>query len=147
MLKLNSLGDPESRAGYRKVLVDYYSGHLDRLSEDLRNRLQRNLLRILDSKDEGDKAINAGAPSFADYLNEASRDFFAAVKDGLAAAGIARGRSRAGARARLLHPHRLRVRHHPHRRPGRHGGRYDGLIAELGGPPTAASAGRVASSA
>ena len=62
VLKLNSLGDPESRAAYRKVLVDYYSGHAAKLSEDSRERLQRNPLRILDSKDEGDKAINANAP-------------------------------------------------------------------------------------
>ena len=82
VLKINSLGDPESRTVYRKVLVDYYSGHVARLSEDSRDRLQRNPLRILDSKDEGDKAINANAPSFADHLNQASRDFFTAVQDG-----------------------------------------------------------------
>ncbi|HEY4168837.1 MAG TPA: histidine--tRNA ligase, partial [Reyranella sp.] len=63
VLKLNSLGDPESRTAYRKVLVDYYSAHTDKLSEESRDRLQRNPLRILDSKDEGDKAINASAPS------------------------------------------------------------------------------------
>ena len=51
VLKLNSLGDPESRAIYRKVLVDYYSAHTARLSQDSRDRLQRNPLRILDSKD------------------------------------------------------------------------------------------------
>ena len=89
VLKINSLGDPECRAVYRKVLVDYYSAHIGKLSEDSKSRLQRNPLRILDSKDEGDKAINTGAPSFADHLNQASRDFFAAVKDGLSAAGIA----------------------------------------------------------
>ena len=88
VLKINSLGDPESRTGYRKVLTDYYSGHLASLSEDSRNRLTRNPLRILDSKDEGDKAINTGAPSFSDHLNEASRDFFQSVQDGLTAAGI-----------------------------------------------------------
>src|SRR6185436_5733000 len=88
VLKLNSLGDPESRGAYRKVLVDYYSQHLDRLSEDSRDRLQRNPLRILDSKDDGDKAINAHAPSFSDHLNQASRDFFKQVQDGLAAAGV-----------------------------------------------------------
>src|SRR5579872_2274668 len=51
VLKLNSLGDPESRTAYRKVLVDYYSAHVDKLSDDSRDRLQRNPLRILDSKD------------------------------------------------------------------------------------------------
>ena len=84
MLKINSLGDPESRTAYRKVLVDYYSRpHRQALARIRVSRLQRNPLRILDSKDEGDKAINANAPSFADHLNQASRDFFAAVKDGL----------------------------------------------------------------
>ena len=140
VLKINSLGDPESRTAYRKVLVDYYASHAARLSEESRDRLRRNPLRILDSKDEGDKAVNAGAPSFADHLNQASRDFFAAVQDGLAATGVpfevdvglVRGldyythtafefvTSHIGAQGTVLG-----------------GGRYDGLIAELGGPPTA----------
>lgn len=140
VLKINSLGDPECRAVYRKVLVDFYSGHLDKLSEDSRSRLQRNPLRILDSKDESDIALNKSAPSFADHLNQASRDFFKTVQDGLAAAGIAfqvdaglvRGldyythtafefvTDQIGAQGTVLG-----------------GGRYDGLIAELGGPPTA----------
>jgi len=140
VLKINSLGDPECRAEYRKVLVDYYSAHTAKLSEDSLGRLQRNPLRILDSKDEGDKAVNAAAPSFADHLNPASRDFFRAVQDGLSAAGIlfevdpslVRGldyythtafefvTTQLGAQGTVLG-----------------GGRYDGLIAELGGPPTA----------
>ena len=92
--------------------------------EDSRERLQRNPLRILDSKDEGDKAINAGAPSFADHLNQASRDFFESVQDGLAAAGVPFEVDPApGARPRLLHPHRLRVRHHAYRRAGHGAGR------------------------
>ncbi len=140
VLKLNSLGDPESRAAYRKVLVDYYSRHLDRLSEDSRNRLQRNPLRILDSKDEGDKAINAGAPSFADYLNEASRDFFAAVKDGLAAAGIGFEVDPGLVRGLDYYTHtafEFVTTHIGAQGTVLGGGRYDGLIAELGGPPTA----------
>jgi histidyl-tRNA synthetase len=140
VLKINSLGDPDCRAVYRKVLVDFYSGHLDNLSEDSRNRLQRNPLRILDSKDEGDIALNRNAPSFTDHLNQASRDFFKTVQDGLVAAGIpfevdaglVRGldyythtafefmTDQIGAQGTVLG-----------------GGRYDGLIAELGGPPTA----------
>ncbi len=140
VLKINSLGDPECRSVYRKVLVDFYSGHLDKLSEDSKSRLQRNPLRILDSKDEGDIALNRNAPSFTDHLNQASRDFFKTVQDGLAAAGIpfqvdaglVRGldyythtafefvTDQIGAQGTVLG-----------------GGRYDGLIAELGGPPTA----------
>src|SRR5215470_2757539 len=57
VLRINSLGDPESRTAYRKVLVDYYSSHEARLSTESRDRLRRNPLRILDSKDEGDKAV------------------------------------------------------------------------------------------
>ncbi|TAJ32848.1 MAG: histidine--tRNA ligase [Reyranella sp.] len=140
VLKVNSLGDPECRAVYRKVLVDFYSGHLDKLSEDSKSRLQRNPLRILDSKDEGDIALNRDAPSFTDHLNQASRDFFKTVQDGLVAAGVSfqvdaglvRGldyythtafefvTDQIGAQGTVLG-----------------GGRYDGLIAELGGPPTA----------
>ncbi len=140
VLKLNSLGDPESRQGYRKVLVDYYSAHLGKLSEDSRSRLQRNPLRILDSKDEGDKAINAGAPSFADYLNQASRDFFSAVKDGLGAAGIAFEVDPALVRGLDYYTHtafEFVTTHIGAQGTVLGGGRYDGLIAELGGPPTA----------
>lgn len=140
VLKLNSLGDPESRQGYRKVLVDYYSAHLDRLSEDSRSRLQRNPLRILDSKDEGDKAINANAPSFAEYLNQASRDFFSAVQDGLAAAGIGFEIDSALVRGLDYYTHtafEFVTTHIGAQGTVLGGGRYDGLIAELGGPPTA----------
>ncbi len=140
VLKLNSLGDPESRQVYRKVLVDYYSAHLDRLSEDSKSRLQRNPLRILDSKDEGDKAINAGAPSFAEYLNQASRDFFAAVQDGLAAAGIGFEIDPALVRGLDYYTHtafEFVTSHIGAQGTVLGGGRYDGLIAELGGPPTA----------
>ncbi|MBX9946301.1 MAG: histidine--tRNA ligase [Reyranella sp.] len=140
VLRINSLGDPECRAVYRKVLVDYYSGHLDRLSEDSRNRLQRNPLRILDSKDEADKAINAQAPSFADHLNQASRDFFSAVQDGLAAAGVAFEVDPALVRGLDYYTHtafEFVTSHIGAQGTVLGGGRYDGLIAELGGPPTA----------
>jgi histidyl-tRNA synthetase len=140
MLKINSLGDPECRAVYRKVLVDYYSGHAARLSEDSRERLQRNPLRILDSKDEGDIAINANAPSFADHLNPASRDFFSAVKDGLSAAGIPFEVDAGLVRGLDYYTHtafEFVTTHLGAQGTVIGGGRYDGLIAELGGPPTA----------
>jgi histidyl-tRNA synthetase len=139
-LKLNSLGDPESRAGYRKVLVDYYAGHSARLSEESRDRLQRNPLRILDSKDEGDKAINANAPSFADHLNQASRAFFKQVQDGLAAAGVPFEIDPALVRGLDYYTHtafEFVTTHIGAQGTVLGGGRYDGLIAELGGPPTA----------
>ncbi len=140
VLKINSLGDPECRAVYRKVLVDYYSGHTARLSEDSRERLQRNPLRILDSKDEGDIAINANAPSFADHLNPASRDFFSAVKDGLSAAGIPFEVDAGLVRGLDYYTHtafEFVTTHLGAQGTVIGGGRYDGLIAELGGPPTA----------
>jgi histidyl-tRNA synthetase len=140
VLKLNSLGDPESRAGYRKVLVDYYTGHIARLSEDSRERLNRNPLRILDSKDEGDVRINANAPSFADHLNQASRDFFKAVQDGLAAAGVPFEIDPALVRGLDYYTHtafEFVTTHIGAQGTVLGGGRYDGLIAELGGPATA----------
>jgi histidyl-tRNA synthetase len=140
VLKLNSLGDPESRAAYRKVLVDYYSRHMAQLSEDSRERLNRNPLRILDSKDEGDQRINANAPSFGDHLNQASRDFFKAVRDGLAAAGVPFEIDPALVRGLDYYTHtafEFVTSHIGAQGTVLGGGRYDGLIAELGGPPTA----------
>jgi histidyl-tRNA synthetase len=140
VLKLNSLGDPQSRLAYRSVLSSYYLGHEGQLSEDSRTRLQRNPLRILDSKDEGDKAVNAKAPSFGDHLNAASRDFFAAVKDGLAAAGIPFEIDPTLVRGLDYYTHtafEFVTTHIGAQGTVLGGGRYDGLIAELGGPPTA----------
>ena len=139
VLELNTLGDPHSRNAYRAVLVEYFSAHKDQLSGDSYDRLGRNPLRILDSKDEGDRTLVAGAPLFGDYLNEFSRDYFEQVKAGLDALGIAfevnprlvRGldyythtafefiTSELGAQGAVLA-----------------GGRYDGLIEALGGPDT-----------
>ena len=139
VLEINTLGDKESRDAYRAVLVKYFSGHLDKLSEDSRARLERNPLRILDSKDEGDKRIVANVPSFADYLTPAASDFFAKVRAGLDALGIkhevnprlVRGldyychtafeftTDALGAQGTVLA-----------------GGRYDGLIGTMGGPET-----------
>ena len=140
VLRVNSLGDPECRAAYRKVLVGYYSAHLSKLSEDSRNRLQRNPLRILDSKDEGDIAINTNAPSFTDHLNQASRDFFKTVQDGLAAAGISFEVDPGLVRGLDYYTHtafEFVTSHLGAQGTVIGGGRYDGLIAELGGPPTA----------
>ena len=139
-LKLNSLGDPESRTVYRKVLVDYYSARAATLSEESRDRLQRNPLRILDSKDEGDKAINANAPSFADHLNQVSRDFFKSVQNGLAAAGVPFEVDPGLVRGLDYYTHtsfEFVTTHLGAQGTVLGGGRYDGLVAELGGPPTA----------
>jgi histidyl-tRNA synthetase len=139
-LKLNSLGDPESRAAYRKVLVDYYLAHKAKLSEDSLRRLERNPMRILDSKDEGDKAVNANAPSLSDHLNGASRSFFATVRAGLDASAIAYEVEPALVRGLDYYTHtafEFVTTHLGAQGTVIGGGRYDGLIEQLGGPPTA----------
>ena len=82
VLELNTLGDTESRAAYRTALVDYMRQHVDKLSADSRARLDRNPLRILDSKDESDVAIVRSAPQLKDFLNEKSRALVARVGRG-----------------------------------------------------------------
>ena len=138
-LEINTLGDPESRVAYREALVGYFSQHKAKLSEDSLDRLERNPLRILDSKDPGDRALIPDAPRMDEFLNQASTDFFAAVKDGLAALDVSfrvndrlvRGldyythtafeflTDALGAQGAVIA-----------------GGRYDGLIEALGGPST-----------
>jgi len=87
-LEINSLGDSDSRAEYRDALTKYLSAYRADLSEDSRNRLERNPLRVLDSKDEGDRRIVAGAPRLGDYLNDYSRTFFTTLTAGLDSLGI-----------------------------------------------------------
>jgi histidyl-tRNA synthetase len=136
-LELNSLGDSESRAAYRSALVDYLRGHLDALSADSRARLDRNPLRILDSKDDGDIAVVRGAPQLKEFLNERSRAFFDTVRRGLDRIGV----------EQVWNPYLVRgLDYYAHTafefktdRLGAQGavlagGRYDGLIAQMGGP-------------
>ncbi|MFQ5467061.1 MAG: histidine--tRNA ligase [Kiloniellaceae bacterium] len=138
-LQLNSLGDPQSRRAYRDVLSAYFSDHRASLSDDSRARLERNPLRILDSKDEGDRRIVAGAPVLSEHLNQASVDFFGTVRDELDGLGIAYN----------LDPYMVRgLDYYTHtifefttedlgaQAAVMGGGRYDGLIELLGGPPT-----------
>ena len=140
VLELNTLGDSESRAAYRAALVAYFKAHHDKLSADSRERLGRNPLRILDSKDPGDRALIADAPGFGQHLNQKSRDFFAAVTDGLGALGI----------AYELNPRLVRgLDYYCHtafeftttelgaQGTVMGGGRYDGLMEIMGGPSTA----------
>jgi histidyl-tRNA synthetase len=89
VLELNTLGDGESRDHYRKVLVSYFEKYANDLSPDSQDRLQRNPLRILDSKNERDRELVADAPVFEHFLNESSASFFAALRDGLDALEIA----------------------------------------------------------
>ncbi len=138
-LELNSLGDKESRASYRKSLVDYLLSHADALSPTSRVRLERNPMRILDSKDENDRRILQDAPLLEDYLNGASLDFFAQVRAGLDRLGIVyqinqrlvRGLDYYGHTAFEFTTDALGAQGAVIA-----GGRYDGLIETMGGPPT-----------
>ena len=138
-LQINTLGDPESRAAYREALVAYFSGHLDALSAESRERLERNPLRILDSKNEGDRAIVAGAPAFGDYLNDASRAFFDQVLAGLDALGIGFEKNDRLVRGLDYYTHtafEFTTTELGAQDAVMAGGRYDGLIEMMGGPAT-----------
>ena len=138
VVEINSLGDAESRDAYREKLVAYLRQNYDKLSEDSKNRLERNPLRVLDSKEECDKEVVENAPLYADSWNEFSKDFFTKVLHGLDILGIkyrvnnrlVRGldyyshtvfelvTDKLGAQGTVLA-----------------GGRYDGLIEQMGGGP------------
>lgn len=88
-LELNSLADGASRANYREALVGYLVQHKDKLSEESRLRLEKNPLRVLDSKAEADKVIVADAPSLAQYFSDEAKARFDALQHKLVKAGIA----------------------------------------------------------
>ena len=138
-LEINTLGNGASRAAYRSILVDYLQAHRGALSEDSLARLDRNPLRVLDSKDAGDRAVVAGAPSFADSLDTESRDFFAAVRDGLLRLGIDHEVNRRLVRGLDYYCHtafEFTTEALGAQGAVIAGGRYDGLIGMMGGPRT-----------
>ncbi|MBF0168426.1 MAG: histidine--tRNA ligase [Alphaproteobacteria bacterium] len=138
-LELNTLGDQESREAYRQELVAYLSGHLGNLSEDSRNRLDKNPLRILDSKDEGDRKIVANAPLLSQHLNETSRIFFAKVQEGLAALGVSFTVNERLVRGLDYYGHtafEFTTTALGSQGTVLAGGRYDTLISTMGGPAT-----------
>jgi histidyl-tRNA synthetase len=137
VLELNTLGDVESRVAYRQALVSYFSARVSELSEDSRQRLERNPLRILDSKQETDQRVTRDAPVFADYLNDESYRFFERVRAGLDRLGI----------NYRLNPRLVRgLDYYTHtafefvttdlgaQGTVMGGGRYDGLVETMGGP-------------
>ena len=139
-LEINTLGDPASRQAYRAALVDYFQGHLEDLSEQSRDRLGRNPLRILDSKHSGDQALVAGAPAFDDYLNQESQDFFAAVLAGLDQLDIGYSRNPRLVRGLDYYTHtafEFKTSKLGAQDAVMAGGRYDGLVEIMGGPPMA----------
>ncbi|UVO55572.1 histidine--tRNA ligase [Sphingomonas sp. SUN039] len=138
-LKLNTLGDAASRDAWRAALVAHFEAHRGDLSEDSLTRLDKNPMRILDSKDPRDRPAADTAPKMV--LSGEAEDFFAKVREGLDAAGV----------AYEIAPHLVRgldyYRHTAFEfvtdRLGAQGtvlggGRYDGLIETLGGPHTPA---------
>ena len=139
-LQLNTLGDAATRDAWRTALVAHFEAHKDALSEDSLARLEKNPLRILDSKDPRDRPIADSAPDIDAYLTDEAAAFFKAVTDGLDAAGVAWTRN-----ARLvrgLDYYRHTAFEFVTDRLGAQGtvlagGRYDGLIGSLGGPETA----------
>jgi histidyl-tRNA synthetase len=140
-LHLNTLGDAPSREAWRAALVDYFLGVKAELSEDSQERLEKNPLRILDSKDPRDKAFVADAPMIDGFLSGEAQDFFGAVTASLDSAGVAW--TRASTLVRGLDYYRHTAFEFVTDRLGAQGtvlggGRYDGLIEALGGPHTPA---------
>ena len=139
-LQLNTLGDAETREAWRAALVAHFEAHRDELSEDSLVRLEKNPMRILDSKDPRDRAAADSAPDIDAFLTDEARAFFEAVKAGLDAAGVA---YEINARlVRGLDYYRHTAFEFVTDRLGAQGtvlagGRYDGLIESLGGPATA----------
>ncbi|PTQ63662.1 histidyl-tRNA synthetase [Sphingomonas sp. PP-CE-3G-477] len=139
-LQLNTLGDAATRDAWREALVAHFEAHRGELSEDSLTRLEKNPMRILDSKDPRDRPIADSAPDIDAYLTDEARAFFEAVTAGLDAAGVAWERN-----ARLvrgLDYYRHTAFEFVTDRLGSQGtvlagGRYDGLIGSLGGPETA----------
>lgn len=140
-LTINSLGTPEARASYRERLQAYFRSHESGLDEDSRRRLEGNPLRILDSKQPAMRALIEGAPLLSDYLDPESQAHFAALRAGLDALGV----------AYEVNPRLVRGLDYYSRTVFEwvtdalgaqdavcSGGRYDGLITQLGGEPTAA---------
>jgi histidyl-tRNA synthetase len=140
-LEINSLGTPESRAGYRDTLVEYFSSVKNKLDDDSIRRLEQNPLRILDSKNPDMKAIVAAAPLMLDFLDEESSEHFQSLKGLLDAAGV----------AYTVNPRLVRGLDYYSRTVFEwvtdalgsqgavcSGGRYDGLVEKLGGKPTPA---------
>lgn len=141
VLKLNTLGDPETRAAWRDALYEHFRGSAASLSEDSKARLERNPLRILDSKAHQDWPVVDSAPVIDDFLTGEAADFFGKVADGIDAVGIAW--ERAPRLVRGLDYYRHTAFEFVTDQLGAQGtvlagGRYDGLIEALGGPATPA---------
>lgn len=140
-LELNTLGDPAERAAYREALIAFLEQHKDKLDEDSQRRMYSNPLRVLDSKDPQVQSILADAPALMDYLGEESSQHFAQLRELLDAVGI---QYRVNPRlVRGLDYYNRTVFEWVTNSLGSQGtvlagGRYDGLVAQLGGKETPA---------
>jgi histidyl-tRNA synthetase len=138
-LHLNSIGDKECRPAYLEVLRKYYEDKLDRVCEDCRARYERNPLRLLDCKQERCQPVIAGAPAFTDHLCYACAAHFDDLKSYLEAVGIPFSLNPRLVRG-LDYYTRTVFEVEPKEEGGQSsiggGGRYDGLMELLGGPPT-----------
>jgi histidyl-tRNA synthetase len=140
-LELNTLGSPEDRARYRAELVAWLEAHRERLDPDSQQRIATNPLRVLDSKHPDTQALLEGAPSLADALCGESHERFSRVREGLEALAIpfelnprlVRGLDYYGHTAFEITSSQLGAQ-----ATVCGGGRYDGLVEQLGGPPTPA---------
>lgn len=138
-LEINSLGDSESRTSHREKLVEYLKDFESSLSADSKTRLQKNPLRILDSKDEGDQKILRQAPLLKECLNSASQDFFGKVLQGLDALKISYNINDRLVRGLDYYTHtvfEITTDLLGAQSAVLAGGRYDGLIEMMGGPKT-----------
>ena len=139
-LQLNTLGDAATRDAWRDALVAHFMAHRGELSEDSLTRLDKNPLRILDSKDPRDRPIADAAPGIDAYMSAEAGAFFESVQKGLQAAGVAFQRNERLVRG--LDYYRHTAFEFVTDRLGAQGtvlagGRYDGLVESLGGPATA----------
>lgn len=138
-LEINSLGDKESRAAHREALVKYLEPKKSELSADSQIRLEKNPLRILDSKDEGDKRIIAEAPRLQSFLNDNSKKFFDEVMNGLAILNIPATINSNLVRGLDYYTHtvfEITTTHLGAQSAVISGGRYDGLVEQMGGNAT-----------
>lgn len=138
-LQLNTLGDPETRSAWQEALVAHFSRHRDALSSESLERLEKNPLRILDSKAESDKALVGDAPRIDSFMTVEAGAYFDAVRSGLEAARVAYIRNESLVRGLDYYRHttfEFVTEHLGAQGTVLAGGRYDGLVEALGGPPT-----------
>lgn len=140
ILEINSLGDTESRQAYRSALAGYFKKHSAELSEESKTRVEKNPLRILDSKSEQDKALVEKAPKMMEFLNETSKKFFDDLQGFLKALQIPFVINEKLVRGLDYYCHTVfefTTKDLGAQNAVLSGGRYDGLIEMMGGPATA----------